>query len=77
MLEVLIVPRDTAASAGDDDIVDALAADVAAVARSYMDAIMPALLSAVSSGELLVKAAMPLLHHVVVALGAAEQLFMK
>ena len=71
-LAVLLLPsgEDAAASSAEAAHVDSVAA---AAARDQMDALMSALVSAASSGDLLVASALPLLHHAVVALDAVGQ----
>jgi hypothetical protein len=77
VLALLLLPNDSSASAAADDGVDVHAENAAAVTRSHLDALVPALLSAASSGELLISAAVPLLQHVVVVLGAVEHFVIK
>jgi hypothetical protein len=76
-LALLILPNDASASAAADDGVDVHAVNAAAATRSHIDALVPALLSAASSGELLILAAIPLLHYVVVILDAVKHFVMK
>lgn len=76
-LALLILPNDAFASAAAADGADVHAVNAAAATRSHIDALLPALLSAASSGELLISAAIPLLHYVVVILDAVEHFVMK
>ncbi len=69
-LAVLLLPDNSVHSFPDDAA--GSDSEIAAAARAQMDALMPALVSAAGSGDLLVDSALPLLHYVVDTLDAVE-----
>jgi hypothetical protein len=71
-LTLLLVHDDAAAYALAAADADGPTRDAATAARSNIDELMPAFLSAAASGELLMAAVLPLLDYAIVALGAVE-----
>jgi hypothetical protein len=74
---VLLLHRHNATVAVVSDAADDVALDAAAAARSDIDALLPALLSAAASGDVLIASAAPLLHYTVVMLDEVEQFVAK